>query len=111
MRLLAGLVLAAAILSGCGGAPATKGDVKDRLVAAEAERCAKQYLGKPNSGPNSEIWIMCAQVSASLERHDPVRVARQVIRQQGWNVFEFESRAGSTAELSAAGIARLASGE
>lgn len=111
MRGIIGATIFALILSGCGGQPTTRGEVQDRLVASDAERCAKQYLGKPTSGPNTEIWIMCVQVSASLESRDPVNVAKQVIRQQGWNVFEFENRSGSNGELSVAGTARIASGE
>ena len=66
----------------------TRGELADRDAAIEVERCAKQYLGKPSSGPSTEIWIMCLHASSELARRNKINVARQVIRDQRINVFE-----------------------
>ena len=104
-RLSAVLVLAAA-LAGCGE-PVTKGDIWDREAADDASRCAKQYLGRPNSGPDEEIWIMCTQIAAKQKSRPVARVANRVAIKQGKNVFE----PGSGRDLSAAMVARLESGQ
>lgn len=106
MTRLSAMLLLAAALAGCGE-PVTKGDIWDREAADDASRCAKQYLGRPNSGPDEEIWIMCTQIAAKQKSRPVARVANRVAIKQGKNVFE----PGSGRELSAAMIARLESGQ
>ena len=72
----------------------TRGEIMDRHAAADVERCAKQYLGRQSSGANTDVWLMCLHVSAELAERDKVNVARQVIRQQRYNVFEVEEKPG-----------------
>ena len=68
----------------------TRGEVMDRNAATNVASCAKQYLGRPNSGANTEVWIMCLHVSSEIAGRDKLNVARKVIRAQGYNVFEVE---------------------
>ena len=70
----------------------TRGEVMDRNAAANVASCANQYLGRPNSGANTEVWIMCLHVSSELAGRDKLNVARQVIRSKGYNVFEVENK-------------------
>ena len=93
-------------VSACGERT-TKGDIWDMEAADEAERCAGQYLGRPNSGPDAEIWIMCTQIASKRADRQVVRVANRVVKAQRRNVFE----PGAAREISAAMIARLESGE
>ena len=64
----------------------------DRNAAANVESCANQYLGRPNAGANTEVWIMCLHVSSELAERDKLNVARQVMRKKGYNVFEVEKK-------------------
>jgi hypothetical protein len=70
----------------------TRGEVRDIDAAASVERCATQYLGRRTSDANTEVWIMCLHVSAELAERDKLNVARQVLRIQGYNVFEIEEK-------------------
>lgn len=94
----------ALILAGCGE-PVTKGDVKDMNTAIEVERCARQYLGKPSNGPDTEIWITCLHASSELARRDKIKVARRILKKKG-NVFE-----GTMHDLSNDFIARIKRGD
>ncbi|HKM36064.1 MAG TPA: hypothetical protein VJY83_00295 [Thiopseudomonas sp.] len=99
-------VVALAILTGCGepDKPVTRGDVADRNAAREVERCTKQYLKASNPEPDSEYWIMCLHVSSELANRDKIKVAQQVIRSQGKNVFESDQ---ASTELSQKLIDRI----
>jgi hypothetical protein len=72
----------------------TRGEVADRQAAVDVSSCAHQYLGQSNSGPNTEIWIMCLHASSELARRDKIDVARRVIENIGYNVFEIEVAPG-----------------
>lgn len=100
-----------ATLAACGGQPVTHGELLDRDAASDTDRCARQYLGRPNSGPNDEIWIMCVQIVSNRLGRDVVNVAQRIVDKEGWNVFEFENRSGAGREISEQGAARLRSGE
>lgn len=103
--LAASAVIGAAVLSSCGD-PVTKGDIWDMEAADNAANCAKQYLGRPNSDPATEIWVMCTQIAAKQAKRPPVKVANRVIRNEGRNVFE----PGDSVELSPAMVRRIESG-
>lgn len=96
----------AVVLAVAGCQPVTRGEVRDREAALDVERCANQYLGKPNSGPETEIWIMCLHVSSELAGRDKVRVAERVLAQRG-NVFEPDRPSTLTPSL----IERIRRGE
>lgn len=110
MKVIWGAIVCSLALASCGE-PVTRGEVRDRQLAMDTERCAEQYLGRANSGPNAEIWIMCVQITAKQGTRDAVGVANRVIINRGWNVFEFEAREGATNTLSDAGSARISSGQ
>lgn len=85
----------AVILISSTSAAITRGEVEDRRVASEVARCAKGYIQRYSSGsPNTELWIMCLHASSELARRDKIDVARQVIRREGYNVFEIEDKPG-----------------
>jgi hypothetical protein len=105
LRDITTVFIVAIALASCGK-PVTKGELADRNAATEVERCANQYLGHPNSGPDTEIWVMCLHVSSELAQRNKINVARQVIRQKGRNVFE-----GGGQELSDALIVRINRGQ
>jgi len=107
MKVFAGcIVMGLMILTGCGQSdqPVTRGEVADRNAAMEVEKCARQYLGKSNSGPDTEVWIMCLHSSSELAGRNKINVAHQVIRYQKKNVFETNQ---SSAELSQQLIDRI----
>lgn len=101
-----GLALAFFALSAV--AQVTRGEVADRNAAMAVERCAKQYLGRPNSGPDTEIWIMCLHSSSELAGRNKINVARQVLRYQRKNVFESGQ---SSTDLSQQFIERINRGD
>lgn len=102
------LGLALAFFAFSATAQVTRGGVADRNTAMEVERCAKQYLGKPNSGPDTEVWIMCLHSSSELAKRNKINVARQVLRYQRKNVFE---SGHSSTELSQQLIDRINRGD
>ena len=59
--------------------PVTRGEIMDRNAAAEAERCARQYL--PNAGDASaraEIWAMCVSLAAESTGRNPEAIRRHI---------------------------------
>lgn len=113
---------ALAVLLSTGGAAVAAQDTTevaaDKQAAAETVRCSRDYLRRGTSGmSNTQTWIMCVQASAELARRNTVSVAKQVAKQEGYNVFEIEedpgwfSRSEETSQFSPQMLEMLERGE